>query len=597
MSHSVKCPGCRRIYAVKPELAGKAVRCKCGQKLTIPGCGSAPAGCPNCSEPMAANAVLCTRCGYNRKTGGTMAGARAPMPAKVANGGKRGKGLMIGAAVALVIGVGGWFAYAHFSGRFKSGVNGRVSISISRETTVITGPLRADGTLDYVAAINAKYGAGVTAENNGFVLWLEVMGTGEQELSPKSKGEMLRMIGAQATGAGAEVWEGFRDYVERTQGPYAAASAEDDLADASHTMWKAGQHPDLAAFIKSHEALLAKATQATERPRWWIPVVAEDGESLLSINLPSLGSCRDIVNVLCARAIQCSTTGDVDGFVRDIETVRRLGRQVASGPTLIERLVGLALDALATNAVATVAASGALTEAQCKTVAESLERFGPLPEMVESVDIIERWEKLDTMQWIALGKKHDPRFKMADLNQEVWDAAFKKLNGMMDDYLQAARRPGMGDFKAALATWDRHMETIRNQATQDQGPPLQGSGESREAYGSRVAEWIAATMLPSFGKAVELGRRGEQQVQMVRLVLAAAEVKAKTGKWPARAEEVVPGVLMEVPKDMYSAGGAAPLRYVLYAGGPRVYTVGENGRDDGGVRGGTQKDDIGVGAP
>ena len=41
-------------------------------------------------------------------------------------------------------------------------------LSISKETTIITEPLRSDGTPDYVAAINARYSKGVTPENNAF---------------------------------------------------------------------------------------------------------------------------------------------------------------------------------------------------------------------------------------------------------------------------------------------------------------------------------------------------------------------------------------------------------------------------------------------
>ena len=54
-----------------------------------------------------------------------------------------------------------------------------VAITISKETTYITGPLRKDGYVDYVAALNQRFRAGVTPENNAAVPFLKAMGPGE----------------------------------------------------------------------------------------------------------------------------------------------------------------------------------------------------------------------------------------------------------------------------------------------------------------------------------------------------------------------------------------------------------------------------------
>jgi WD40 repeat protein len=74
------CPECKRVYAFKPELAGKSVKCKCGHPFRIPDLSVAreePGQCPNCKWPMTSSAILCTHCGFNRKTGGVMHGASA----------------------------------------------------------------------------------------------------------------------------------------------------------------------------------------------------------------------------------------------------------------------------------------------------------------------------------------------------------------------------------------------------------------------------------------------------------------------------------------------------------------------------------------
>jgi hypothetical protein len=54
----------------------------------------------------------------------------------------------------------------------------------------------------------------------------------------------------------------------------------------------------------------------------------------------------------------------------------------------------------------------------------------------------------------------------------------------------------------------------------------------------------------------------------------------REGKWPARLEQLVPGLLPRVPVDQFDG---KPLRYLLIEGRPSVYSVGPNRRDDGGA--------------
>ena len=49
-------------------------------------------------------------------------------------------------------------------------------IIVSRETTYITGPLNADGTVNYVAYLDEKFSRGVTPENNAVVPLIRALG-------------------------------------------------------------------------------------------------------------------------------------------------------------------------------------------------------------------------------------------------------------------------------------------------------------------------------------------------------------------------------------------------------------------------------------
>jgi hypothetical protein len=489
----------------------------------------------------------------------------------------------------------------------------KLPFTISKETTAITGPLREDGTVDYVAALNEYDGKGVTPDNNGFVKCLEVLGTGDEVLARKRKTEFLNMCGAKETAAGQVVWESYLQYMKRTKGlnDADASKANDELSSAIRVPWRAEEHPDLAAYLKSQEKLLAVAAQAGARPKWWLPTVTSDGKSMFTLLLPSLRPFSDMANTLSARAVWRASTGDVEGFLADISTVQQLSRHVGNGAMLIERLVAVAMDRAASNAVATVAASGKLTEAQCKLAMSAMEGAGMMSPMTEALDIGERWNQLDGVQWIALGQTYRiasvlsadsdyakifVAFGELDRDRVDWDVAFKKVNGLIDGQLKAMHARNIADLKGGMAAWEKDLDDIKNRAKAETKSVHMQPEETRVAYSQRVANLIVGVFMPTSGKAEEQYRRGVLQAAMARVVLAAASVKAKTGQWPLNLDALVPGELQELPRDPYSEGGAKPLRYLLKPTGPWVYSVGDNGRDDGAMREGTEKDDWGAGA-
>ena len=91
-------------------------------------------------------------------------------------------------------------------------------VRVAKETTAITEPLGADGLPDYVAAINARYGKGVTAENNGFVMWWGVMPARLQEAErPKAKARIEELLGVKGTEPRSVVYENYFLVMKRNE--------------------------------------------------------------------------------------------------------------------------------------------------------------------------------------------------------------------------------------------------------------------------------------------------------------------------------------------------------------------------------------------
>ncbi len=91
---------------------------------------------------------------------------------------------------------------------------------------------------------------------------------------------------------------------------------------------------------------------------------------------------------------------------------------------------------------------------------------------------------------------------------------------------------------------------------------------------------LARKLLPVYRKAFQNEVNGVAGLRVARAAIAAERYRMDHGKWPESLEGTVPAFMETVPIDPYSG------REVLYrrtSDGVVVYSVGPNGRDDGGV--------------
>jgi hypothetical protein len=87
------------------------------------------------------------------------------------------------------------------------------------------------------------------------------------------------------------------------------------------------------------------------------------------------------------------------------------------------------------------------------------------------------------------------------------------------------------------------------------------------------------TLLPAVEKLGAAERRRLANVRSMIAVVAAERYRLEHGAWPESLDRLVPAEMTEVPLDPFDG---KPLRYRRTAGGVVVYSVGEEGKDDGG---------------
>jgi hypothetical protein len=101
------CPSCSQHIACGPEYAGLTVDCpSCRTAMIVPGGAEAtppPAvtgfSCPGCAAPMEADAIICTACGFNLRTGKKI----QPQVMNVAVPKRASSGLGMGNIIAIAV--------------------------------------------------------------------------------------------------------------------------------------------------------------------------------------------------------------------------------------------------------------------------------------------------------------------------------------------------------------------------------------------------------------------------------------------------------------------------------------------------------------
>ncbi len=95
--------------------------------------------------------------------------------------------------------------------------------------------------------------------------------------------------------------------------------------------------------------------------------------------------------------------------------------------------------------------------------------------------------------------------------------------------------------------------------------------------------YLLSTLLPSASLFVDAEDRGTMQFELTKLAFALAAYRADNGSYPAKLADLKPKYVAEVPEDIFKDIFVdTELRYTREGDGYLLYSVGVNGKDDGG---------------
>lgn len=514
----------------------------------------------------------------------------------------------------------------------------KVNITISRVTTYLLGPVNPDGTINYVAALNAEMSKGVTPENNAAVLLLRALGPG---LLPKDvRAETLKILKLQSLPDKGDYFVHLYNYAERhpdkLPGPQLTAAEQAELKKLEAEFWRRlrqpgklpppeaqkrldelrtkapgrrayqrwsklldsprppKDYPFVAAWLAANKKPLALIVAATKRPRLYVPLLSRSQPPwMLDVMLPNLSSVRVVARALAARAMLRLGAGDVAGARADLLAVHRLAGLICQGAALVERLGGIAVEALASSAETTLVASGKLTAAQAKAQVADLRALPELPDIVDAIDKAERFASLDCVMMMARGAKIDEivgegeKGRWDAIRASIqrwgvdWDVPLTAFNSWYTRTVAANRRPTFAQRQEATAAIAKELNELMTKSA-DRRPlaslALQIAARGRAAASQEVADSLVSSLMPTLSGAKVYQDRAVMKRRLAVVAMALAAYRAEKGEYPAGLAALRPECLKKIPGDLFTE---KPLRYSRVGKGFLLYSVGENMADDG----------------
>ncbi len=469
------------------------------------------------------------------------------------------------------------------------------AITVSKETTRLTTPLRDDGYVDYLTALNEQSGRGVTPKNNAAALLWRALGPAafDEDL----RGPYSKVLGPPKPPDGGSCFVNYGRFVEDRGDKKAGEDPDEQYDRARDGPWSAKDCPAVAEWLVANRASLELVVEASQRARYFVPLVSNDDNTpLIAALLPMLGHARNTARALLARAMHALEQGDLDAACADLAACHRLGRLIGQGPTLIDVLVAYAIDSMACHGDAALAVSGKLSAEQAAAYRARLEALPPLPNAVGAIDVSERYMFLDCVAGLARsgpaalsaldGGGDGSQFSQALLKAMTdtmidWDEILRLGNRWYDRMVEAARKPTRSERKEA---WQKIEEDLNERAKKGRNSKAflldVFTGKSpRKLMTKQVGTILIAMLTPALGAVTQSEERACMRFDVTRVALALAAHHADKGDFPEKLADLKPAYLDEVPGDRFSDTG---LIYRPAGDGYVLYSIGPNEEDDAG---------------
>ncbi|HEV8604516.1 MAG TPA: hypothetical protein VGQ99_04075 [Tepidisphaeraceae bacterium] len=315
-------------------------------------------------------------------------------------------------------------------------------------------------------------------------------------------------------------------------------------------------------FVEENGEALRLVSQTREKKVDWGLAIKSP---LLLVRHPESDELKRVAELVGAASLLADQKGKHAEAVQHVEDLLMISRMFGEMPGYVPFLMGIGVTAMGAERVIQIApdlkiGTDGASEQQVKNLIAQL--------------LDER--ALRESQWRAL------RWERAARVDAAREMIF--VGGGKESVIGYVARPiVLGDGRLML----RHMQDFMGAAAgSDDWPSFQKASAksmemARQVRGSKL-HLLASILMFSDEGIIDYGYRGLTDLRLAAVALAVRWYAVEhSGALPKGLDELVPKYLPGVPKDPFAGKGMA-LRYAFDEKRPVVYSVGKDGKDDGG---------------
>ncbi len=476
-----------------------------------------------------------------------------------------------------------------------------VKIKIGKTTTFIDGPILADGTVDYVTALDQIASQVADPQNNAVVVLVQAIGP---DLFPEGMVKRAsKQLGCEPPEVGGNYFVSLQNWLVANK-QKDEKKVLDQFNELKTTPWKKNEHPEIAKWLDSNQVHLENVAIATSRPNYYMPLLANDGEdrSVVAIMLPALHHYREVARTLAVRAMLHFGEGRYDKAAADCITIHRLGRLMGQEPILISQLVSFAIENTANDAIVVMATSNRLPVKIASILIRDIESLPETFTVRRTINLGERFMALDSTMLVyrrgeeavrALGfnlGKNGPKGKQITQTFDP-NVTLVKLNGLYNQLdaisgfeTWAEKKDAWRDFESEFMGNSKKVQSRIKQKEFWNRFSKANVTEQRRIMSDLLGDIIASLVLPALMRTYETELACHTTTQLARVALALSIFHQRNGRYPAKLDEL--NGLIKIPIDPFDQ---KPVRYLVGESSYVLYSVGPNMKDDNGTVTPTQR--------
>ncbi|MFA5865125.1 MAG: hypothetical protein WC975_10620 [Phycisphaerae bacterium] len=335
------------------------------------------------------------------------------------------------------------------------------------------------------------------------------------------------------------------------------------------------EEKNLRLWLKQNEKAFAELQEGSHKSYFWYTY---NGKETISILLTYLAPQRALAKGLCWK-MWLEDGNNQQQILQDLRTLYQQSRHLQTQTvTLIEQLVGLAVQTLADQQVLRLLKAGKIKTESLPELAKMLEEIYPVKypkmdiqgERLFALDVIQRIFTDNGIGGGHICPKEMNKYLHYSTESKEMDSLFSVLSWTLIHPRRDVTTAKVNEYydlfekETSVKPYDRDKS----------GKPLR-----QKFLENNLHNFMIKFFVPALSRAIEMNFRGKVGLEATQTVIALQRYKQEHGNLPENLTALIPVYLNHLPQDPYGPG---PLTYKRQGSDFILYTFGQNYEDDGG---------------